>query len=207
MVVTTRAHDDSGNWQPMRINVSGLAITDTEAEALAALDVLKTNPVLEKSVRRREAVAQTLEERAESGALADPVGFRYAADNIYTNASAAEFVPHLRPIYESLPSPRSHIFWMNWGPVQPFPDMALSVQGDIYFAVYSVWSDPKDDERMLRWPVEQMRKIERFSIGGQMNDENMVGRRERYLSPQAERKLEALRAKHDPNGVFLSYLT
>jgi len=85
--------------------------------------------------------------------------------------------------------------------------MAMSVQGEIYLAAYSIWDDPAEDERMTRWPVEQMRRLESLSVGGQMNDENMLARpQQRYLSEAASARLEQIRAKHDPGGVFLSYL-
>jgi hypothetical protein len=40
-----------------------------------------------------------------------------------------------------------------------------------------------------------------------MNDENMAGRTQRYLSVAAAARLETYRARHDPDGLFLSYLT
>lgn len=59
---------------------------------------------------------------------------------------------------------------------------------------------------MEKWPVEQFRKLEDISVGSQMDDENMKSRHSRYLSPSAEAKLEALRARHDPEGRFVSFL-
>lgn len=91
--------------------------------------------------------------------------------------------------------------------MKPLGDLVLSVQGDIYLGAYSIWSDPADDAAMDAWPVEQMRKLEDLSVGGQMNDENMLGRPDRYLSDEVSDRLERLRAQHDPRGVFLSFLT
>jgi hypothetical protein len=126
---------------------------------------------------------------------------------MYTNAPASELVPKLRELFTQLPSPRSHVFWFNWAPLRHWPDMALSVQGDIYLGAYSVWENAADDERMERWPVEQIRKLESLSIGGQMNDENMLAHPQRYLSEAAAARLKALRAKHDPQQMFVSYLS
>jgi FAD/FMN-containing dehydrogenase len=207
LVITSTAHDEAGNWAPVRLTVAALALTDTEAEADQALALLETCPVLDKAYKRFVRVPTDLEKRYASGYAADPAGYRYACDNIYTNASAAELVPKLRKLFTELPSPRSHVFWLNWGPTQPFPDnMALSVQGDIYLGAYSIWDNPADDVRMEAWPVEQMRQLDALSVGGQMNDENIALHPQRYLSDAASNKLEALREKHDPRGVFLSYL-
>ena len=84
--------------------------------------------------------------------------------------------------------------------------MALSVQGRIYVAAYAVWDKEEDDAAMQSWPVDQFRKLEDISVGSQMNDENMKSRPSQYLSPAAEAKLEAFRAKHDPEGRFVSFL-
>ena len=116
-------------------------------------------------------------------------------------------MPRLRDLFTTLPSPRSHVFWFNWAPGRPWSDMALSVQGDIYIGAYSVWDDPADDERMERWPVEQIRKLDALSVGGQMNDENMQAHPQPYLSAEATRRLEQLRARHDPQQRFVSFLT
>ena len=79
------------------------------------------------------------------------------------------------------------------------------MQGDIFLGAYSIWSDPARDAKMERWPVDQMRKLESLSRGGQMNDENMLAWPEKYLSDEVSDRLEALRGKHDPDRVFLSF--
>jgi hypothetical protein len=207
LVITSTAHDEAGNWAPVRLTVAALALTDTEQEADEALSLLETCPVLAQSYKRFVRVPTTLAKRYASGYDADPVGHRYACDNIYTNAPAEQLVPNLRKLFTELPSPRSHVFWLNWGPTRPFPDnMALSVQGDIYLGAYSIWDNPADDAKMEIWPVEQMKALDHLSVGGQMNDENIARHPQRYLSDVAYNKLEAMREKHDPNGLFLSYL-
>jgi hypothetical protein len=207
LVMTTSAHDESGGWAPVRITVAALALTDTQAEAASGLAILDTCPVVDKAIKRRVNASTDLVERYVSGMNADPPGHRFACDNMYTDAPAEQLVPKLRALFTELPSPRSHVFWFNWGPLRKLPDMALSVQADIYLGAYSVWDDPTDDARMEKWPVDQFRKLESLSVGGQMNDENMQAHPQRYLSESASSRLEGLRAKHDPQQVFVSYLT
>jgi hypothetical protein len=59
---------------------------------------------------------------------------------------------------------------------------------------------------MTRWPVDQFRKLDALSAGGQMNDENMQGHPQPYLSERATTHLEQLRGKYDPQHMFVSYL-
>ena len=67
--------------------------------------------------------------------------------------------------------------------------------------------DAADDARCDAWAKASMQRLDPISLGSQMNDENMLAHPQHYLSPEASKRLEALRAKYDPKGVFLSYLT
>ena len=208
LVIISTAHDaKTGLPSPVRFTVAALAICETHAMADEALAILETCPVVSKATFKRVGVDTDLEQRYASGYAADPKGYRFAVDNMYTNAPAAELVLKLRKLFTELPSPRSHVFWLNWGPTKPYPDdMALSVQGEVFLAAYSLWEDPAQDEAMEMWPVNQFKELRHLSVGGQMNDENIARSPQRYLSDFANNKLEALREKHDPHGVFLSFL-
>lgn len=207
-VISSTAHDSrTGEASPVRLTMAALALTDTQEQADRALDILKTCPCLDKAYFKVENKDTTLEERYAGGYSTDPAGYRYAADNIYTNAPAEELVPHLRKLFCELPTPRSHVFWMTWGPVKPYPDtQALSVQADVYLGAYSIWDDPARDEELELWPVTKMKELDALSVGAQMNDENMLRHPQKYLSTEAYAKLERLRAKYDPERVFASYL-
>ena len=188
-----------------RVFVNATAFTDTESEARQLLQLLDTCPCVARAERRREIAAVSLEERLEMTSRADPDGMRYAADNIYTDATAEQLVPYMRELFSSLPSPHSHIFWWNWGPLRPLPDMALSIQGNIYLACYSVWDNAADDEPMERWVVDQMKRIEHLAVGSKLNDENMARRPARYFSNAAAARLEQLRSRYDPQRLFASF--
>jgi FAD/FMN-containing dehydrogenase len=209
LIASSSAYDAEGGPAPVRVTVSALAFGKTEAESRDALaDVFKDFSVRDRAFFAKDPTPSTLDERYDSGTRADPPGFRYACDNIYSDAPRAQVIPLMRGLFSDPPTPRTHIFWQDWGPVQTLPDMAFSVQGNLYLGAYTVWTDPAQDIEMMRWPVEQMRRLEAISTGeGQMNDENMAGRTQRYLSVAAAARLETYRARHDPDGLFLSYLT
>jgi len=209
MIASTSAYDANGDWAPQKITVSALSFAPTEEESRVALKELFAGcPVLDRAVWSRDCLVTTLDERYQGGTAADPEGFRFSCDNMYSNATAEQIVPLMRDFFTSLPTPRSHIFWQNWGPMQPRPDMALSVDADLYLGAYAIWSDPAQDEAMLAWPVEQMHKLKAIATGeAQMNDENMLGHKQRYMSEAASARLEAMRAKYDPEGRFLSFLS
>jgi FAD/FMN-containing dehydrogenase len=188
-----------------RVFVNATAFADSETQAHEMLGLLEDCPCVQRAERRREMASVSMEERLEMTSRADPDGKRYAADNIYTDAGADELVPYMRELFSSLPSAHSHIFWWNWGPLRPLPDMALSVQGNIYLACYSVWDQESDDAPMERWVVDQMKRIEHLAVGSKLNDENMARRPARYFSDAAAARLERLRAQYDPERRFASF--
>ena len=205
--VGSTAHDEAGNWAPVRLTVAALALTDTEQEADAALALLETCPVLDKAYKRFVRIPTDLGKRYASGYDADPAGHRYACDNFYTNASAAELVPKLRKLFTELPSPRSHVFWLNWGPTRPFPDtMALSVQGDILVVHLAADRQRLEGLHLFHRPRLHAGIVLRIVPDRVGADVDIALHRQRYLSDVANNKLEALREKHDPHGVFLSFL-
>jgi FAD/FMN-containing dehydrogenase len=198
---------ETGDRAPTRFALSGLVFTDSEEEAEAVARIFDTCPVKDQAMMRRRNEPTTLEERYAGASAADPEGFRFAADNVYTDLGAAEIVPLVRDMVESMPTPRSHIFWCFNGPRPDFTGMALSAWGDTYFASYPIWRDPAQDAEMQAWAVASMRALAPIANGeAQMNDENMEAHPQHYLAPDVAARLEELRARHDPERRFLSYL-
>jgi FAD/FMN-containing dehydrogenase len=206
-IIGSYGHDGTGKRATPRVFVNATAFAQSEPEAAQLLGLLDECPCAGRAERRRVVATVSMEERLEMTSRADPDGMRYAADNIYTDAAADELVPYMRALFSSLPSAQSHIFWWNWGPLQPLPDMALSIQGNIYLACYSVWENAAEDEAMERWVVDQMKQLEHLAVGSKLNDENMARRPARYFSDAARERLEALRRRYDPDGVFASFPT
>jgi FAD/FMN-containing dehydrogenase len=206
MVIGAYSYDPEGNWAPTRVVLSAISFTDSEAEAREALSFVDSCPILDKANMAKPFIPFLIEDGYAFGTAADPEGMRYATDSVYLDAHPEVLAERLQELFKTLPTPRSHIFWLNWGPVRPWKDMALSVQADIYLAAYSVWDNEAEDAAMEAWPVDQMRKLEDLSKGSQLNDENMKARPSRYHSEVAAKKLEELRAKYDPEGMFVSFL-
>ena len=197
----------TGDWAPTKMMVGGLTFANSEEEADIVAKIFDTCPVEDQALIRRRNEATTLEARYEAATAADPEGYRFAADNIYTDKGAGDIVPLIRPMIESLPTPRSHIFWCYNGPRPDFSGMALSAWGETYFASYPIWNDRADDDRMQKWVVDAMRFLDPIANGeAQMNDENMEAHPQAYISQDVAQKLERLRAQYDPEQRFLSFL-
>lgn len=135
-----------------------------------------------------------------------PDGHRYAVDNMWTGASVDELLPGVRRIAQTLPPAPSHMLWMNWAPPPERPDMAYSMEDDIYLALYAVWKDARDDAQFVDWPVERMREMQHLATGCQLADENLGQRPLKFVTEEHLARLDQVRAAYDPEGRFHSWM-
>jgi FAD/FMN-containing dehydrogenase len=129
----------------------------------------------------------------------------YAVDNLWTGARIDDLLPGLRAIADALPTPLSHLLLVNWSPTGPRADMAYSLEDRSYLALYGVSKDAKDDEAASSWVADGMRRIAPFATGLALADENLGLRPGKFLADANLARLDALRARHDPEGRFHSY--
>ena len=190
----------------VEIAVTGPVLADSEEEARDAVAILRTCPVRDRAKLALEYVPAEMADLYAGADVAYPRGHRYVADNMWTGAPAAELLPGLRRIAETLPEAPSHMLWMNWGPSPPRPDMAYSVEDETYIAVYGVWRDPQLDAVNVSWAAERMREMEHLATGIQLADENLGARPARFVSDRNLARLQSLRRRFDPAGRFHSWM-
>ncbi|MFM9967518.1 MAG: hypothetical protein ACKVQK_03810, partial [Burkholderiales bacterium] len=187
--------------------VTGPTLADTREEAQQALALLESCPVLDKALMREVYVDTEIDSLLAGGE--ETLYWRnrrYAADNMWTNASASELRPGMQNIVASLPAAPSHMMWILWGPELALPDMAFSMQGNIYVALYSVWENPAEDAQHQAWVTDHMRALEPLACGIQLADENLAARPFKFISDENMGKLALLRGKYDPNDLFHGYM-
>jgi FAD/FMN-containing dehydrogenase len=188
------------------IGVTGPVLADSEEEARDALAILDTCPVLDRAIAASPRMPAELDDLVAASRMLFPEGNRFAVDNMWTSAPAAELVPGLHKIADTLPPEPSHVMWMYWGPSPERPDMAYSVEDDVYIALYASWRDPADDPRYASWPADRMREMEHLASGIQLADENLGARPARFVTDENLRRLDEIRARYDPDGRFHSWM-
>ena len=186
--------------------VHGLAFADTREEAVDALAPFENCPVVNMALVRQVALPTSLAIEYEEQRRANPKEHRYAVDNAWINGGTDNVVPALRDAFVTLPNEKSFSLWFGMAPLRQLPDMALSLQADIYFAAYVVWEDEADDEACRAWLAAQMRRIEPISEGLFLADSDLARRPAQFLSGPHWERLAELRARYDPDGLFHSYL-
>ena len=109
-------------------------------------------------------------------------------------------------IVETMPPAPSHMMWMLWGPTQPRSEMSFSMESDLYIALYGISPDASGEAASQAWVTERMRELEPLADGIQLADENLRARPFRFMDEGRLARVEALRAKYDPGGLFHAYM-
>ena len=139
-------------------------------------------------------------------AAQNPPGYRYLVDCTWSDAPATELAPRLERIWAGLPTEHSFSIWYGWAPARPLPDMAFSVEANVYLATYVIYADEADDERYAAWVHGRTAELAGAGCGVYLGDTDFQRRHDRFVSDQAFRWLSEVRAAWDPDGVFCSYL-
>jgi FAD/FMN-containing dehydrogenase len=188
------------------IALGGTVFETDEGRAREALAFLDSCPYLEHALSIDRQRPCELPDLLAAVDHFYPDGHRYAVDSMWTNATATELLPGLRAIAESFPTKRSHAMLLIWGPEQRLGDMAFSMEAELYLGIYGVWDREIDDAAMTAWATNHMRQMEPLSVGIQLADENLGERPWPFLADANLRRLEHLRDRYDPTGVFHSYM-
>jgi FAD/FMN-containing dehydrogenase len=204
-IVASRSVPSAGLDRPAIVFASP-AFAESEDEAEKALALLATCPVIDQAIVKIPYLPTDLPtwfDGVMSNYLAD---HRYAADNMWTSASAEALLPGIRRILDTMPPHPSHFLWLNWGPSPARQDMAYSLEDEIYLALYGGWLAEADDHRYADWARSNMAAMADLATGIQLADENLGQRPARFVTDEAMARLDAVRAAYDPGGVFYSWM-
>ncbi|MDH2413128.1 FAD-binding oxidoreductase [Nocardioides sp. CER19] len=186
--------------------VTALAMVDDELEADRALAPFRDNPALDRANLLIDNEPTTPEKQRARQLEDNPEGHRWAVDNAWLSGSAADVVPAMRRAYTTLPNDKAFTIWFGMAPLRELPDMAFSVQSEIYLASYVLWEDAADDERHQAWLADVMADLEPVTVGQYLGDSDLRRRRHRFLSDAAWDRLQQVYADRDPDCLFVGYL-
>jgi FAD/FMN-containing dehydrogenase len=181
-------------------------MADSEAEAAQLLRVFDAGPLAGRELghlRGPTSIADENRVQAEQS----PEHHRYAVDCTWTDAPADVLAPPLLSLWSELDTPHSFSIWYGWAPHRTLPDMAFSVEGNVYIATYAVYTDEADDERYRSWVHTRTAEIARHGAGVYLGDTDFTRRQDRFLSDANFRRLREIQARWDPRGLFASYLS
>lgn len=179
---------------------------NTLVEAEAALSLANTTRPEGALVELVNQPTSLAKEYQDQGA-ANPEGHRYCSDNAYIK-NDADVAAVLEEAFTTLPDPKAYSLWFSMAPGsrRKLPNMALSMQSDHYFALYTIWEDQGDDERCLKWVKDVMKEVEGHSEGAYLGDSDFQIRKTKFWSDENAERLMRIRKEWDPKGTICGYL-
>ncbi|KAJ6030140.1 uncharacterized protein N7446_000798 [Penicillium canescens] len=149
----------------------------------------------------------SLERQYTNQADKNPDHHRYCTDNAYLK-NDTDVPAVLEEAFTTLPHKKAFSLWYGMNPCsqRKLPDMALSMQSDHYFALYTVWEEEKDDPRCLEWVRNVMTRVEKHSVGAYLGDSDFQTRKSKYWANENAMRLMEIRRKWDPQGRICGYL-
>ncbi len=138
-----------------------------------------------------------------------PSGKRAAADHLWTDAPLGDLLLAIHAM--PAPSPHATVDLVAPGGNSRMAlpaDAALSVGGGAGAGIYALWDDPAEDQANIAWVRRIDDALAPFRCGRYVGEADLAvdaGRLAECFTPQALERLRALRARHDPKGLFFAY--
>ena len=199
-------HDGTARPDGTVLLLHTTVMADSDAGALALLAPIQDGPLAGRELGHVQGRTSVAEENLAQTAQ-NPEGYRYAVDCTWTDAPARVLAPRLQAMWSELDTEHSFSIWYGWAPRRDLPDMAFSVEADVYIATYVIYADRADDARYTGWVHRRTAELAAHGAGVYLGDTDFTRRQDRFLSDEAYRRLGAIRAERDPAGRFTSYLT
>jgi FAD/FMN-containing dehydrogenase len=196
--------------------VTATAFADTDDDAAAQLAPLAGSPLRNRALVVREVEPSPFEVLFRDFGGRWREGCRYASDNVWADTDLTRALLALRAALDEAPSASSFGF-AGMSPDLPeaasqddLPDMAFSLYARTFVAVYAMWDDPTTDDANLAWLPSAMTRLEDTAIGHYIAEADLraaTAHARRCFTDETWARLETLRRRVDPDGVFVTYLT
>jgi hypothetical protein len=189
------------------VTVTGLAFAavDAAVDPATLLEQLDSCPVVSRALRRSRTAVERLPDLHDRGS--DGPTSRWDVDGIWTDTSGPEIIAAATTAgLKEIPSEHSFVLWMLWGHHPVRENACWSVQAPLYLSPNAGWEDATQDELHQRWVDESLRALSGYSRGVQFSDANLAARGGKGLSVENARRLEEIRGRYDPDGLFCSYM-
>lgn len=203
MLITPKA---MGIFKP-GIEVFAPVLANSWKEAREAVRFINDSPIRKRASFTTPLIPSSTSILSQTANITHfPPDVRWCADNIWTDAPIDDLLPGLNAIADTMPPAPSHALWLNWHPPKERPDMAFSLEANRYLAAYGEWKHAVDDRRYENWATECMTAMQDHAVGIQLADENLGKRPARFMKDENLVRLDSLRAKYDPTGLFRPWM-
>ena len=187
--------------------VAGVALSASRDDALEVLAPLAESPFVGDALFVQHAQPTTIAERFEFAGAIHPPGRRYLVDSAWVDGPPRDIIAAAKQLVAERPSgTRGHAFFDFSLPRSDAPDMAMSLRTDVMLGSYIIYQGEQNDDAYRAWHLAAMKRLEPFTVGQYWGDSDQTQREVKTLTDDAWARLQQIRAKRDPNGLFADYL-
>ncbi len=191
--------------------VTAFAFGDSEKESLELLEPITASGLGEMSVHKEENLPFSYEGLYNKYfSLQVPAGMmaRYKVDNVMTN-EPAKVLHDLADHFRKAPSHHAHVLAAMGLNIKHHDDACFSSLATTYVGCYAIWDHEKDDDANFEWLSKCAPIMDPYMKGRYANEVEPrfdPSRLRQCFSEEAWARLEQLRTKYDPKGLFHHYL-
>ena len=175
---------------------------DSRDELEEAKRFMQTCPIKQKAFFRTPYLPMGMNFLFQGAMAHYPENHCYDVDNIWTSASIDALMPYLKEIGDTMPSAYTHMLWLNWYPPKNRPNMAFSMEDNIYIALYNIYKGEQHSAERKQWATEKISKMAYLSSGIQLADENLNHRTAKFMAAKNLAQVTEVRNVYDPTGLF-----
>jgi FAD/FMN-containing dehydrogenase len=193
--------------------IAAVAFGTTKSEAESALAVLEGGTMVKKALSKTLNEASSFEKLSDASGASWPENHRNLCENQCSKAKPVDILMALRDKIVDAPSPKSvFVFCQSTGAknlLEPHDDIALSMDATSYGGSWAIWEKEEDDAANRKWQDEVIAIMKPFTTQHYIGETDIVqepSRVQESYAPKKWKRLEEVRAKYDPNGVFFGFL-
>lgn len=193
--------------------ISAVAFADTEEQGIAALQVLETGKMVKKCLSKQVNVSSSFAKLSEVSGITWPENHRNLCENQCSNAKPVDILMAMRDKIMDAPSSKSVIvFCQSTGQhnlLESNSNIALSMAGQSYGGIWSIWENAKDDMANMKWHNETAAILKPYTDFHYIGETDIVQdptRLTNSYTPEKWEKLQQIRKKYDPDKLFFGYL-
>jgi FAD/FMN-containing dehydrogenase len=168
---------------------------------------------VKKALLKRLNEPSNFEALAIAAGQSWPENHRNLCENQCSKATLSNMLMALRDKIIGAPSAKSVIvFCLSTSPknlLEPNANIALSMDATSYGGSWAIWEKADDDAANVKWQDEVVAIMKPFTSQHYIGETDIIqdpSRVQESYSAEKWQRLEEIRAKYDPEGVFFGFL-
>ena len=183
------------------------AFADSASTAESMLEILDKRPFATNCLSKSRNVPTPIKTLHDMNSLSTPPDHRYLTETFWTNSPPAEVLAASREHFMEAPSSKSiRLFSFFTGGESWLPrDCAYSMSGGALLICSTAWERAEDDSANTAWHRATIAALDQYAIGHYIGESDIITdprRAERSYSSASWQRLQMLRQRYDPGGLF-----